>query len=40
MRALVADSLLEDVTLQAAYLIAMATLFAGGVLLFVTWLRH
>ena len=30
----------KNVTLQAAYLIAMATLFAGGVLLFVTWLRH
>ena len=29
----------KNVTLQAAYLIAMATLFAGGVLLFVTWLR-
>jgi hypothetical protein len=29
----------KNVTLQAAYLIAMATLFAGGVLLFVAWLR-
>jgi hypothetical protein len=29
----------KNVTLQGAYLIAMATLFVGGVLLFVTWLR-
>ena len=29
----------KNVTLQAAYLIAMATLFAGGVLLFASWLR-
>ena len=29
----------KNVTLQAAYLIAMATLFAGGALLFVAWLR-
>ena len=27
----------KNVTLQAAYLIAMATLFAAGVLLFVSW---
>lgn len=30
----------KNVTLQAAYLIAMATLFAGGVLLFVAWLKR
>jgi hypothetical protein len=28
----------KNVTLQAAYLVAMATLAAGGVVLFVTWL--
>lgn len=28
----------KNVTLQAAYLVAMATLAAGGVALFVTWL--
>jgi len=30
----------KNVTLQAAYLIAMGTLFVAGILLFVTWLRR
>jgi hypothetical protein len=30
----------KNVTLQAAYLIAMGTLFVAGVLLFVTWMRR
>jgi hypothetical protein len=30
----------KNVTLQAAYLIAMGTLFVAGILLFVTWMRR
>jgi hypothetical protein len=30
----------KNITLQTAYLLSMATLAAGGVLLFVTWLRR